>query len=164
MSAPAVAALLAARTAAWTAAERAALDQVVAALRPSARHLTDVLDWLDDVAVRDGVRPAAVLARPGLEAQLRARGSAPDLLKRWKEVLRRERYPRLAAREDALAATVRGLGLGRAVRVQPPAALEGGVVTFTIAARSADELAEVLERLHAALAAGRIEALFALLD
>lgn len=156
--------VLTARTAAWTVEERAALAVVVAALRPSARHLTDVLDWLDDIAARDAVRPAAVLADASLRAALTGAGSAPDRLKRWKERLRRLRYPRLAARETEFAAAVRALDLGPAVAVAPPAALEGGTVTVTIRAGSAGELAAILDRIDARRRSGALAALFDLLD
>lgn len=156
--------VLAARTAAWADDERAALAAVVAALRPSARHLTDVLDWLDDIAARDRVRPAAVLADAGLRAALAGAGSAPDRLKRWKERLRRVRYPRLVAREAEFGAAVRALDLGRAVAVAPPVALEGGMVTLTIRAGSAAELEAILARLDARRRTGKLAKLFDLLD
>jgi hypothetical protein len=164
VSASATAALVATRTETWTEDERAVLEAIVAALRPSARHLTDVLDWLDDIAVRESIRPGTVLAHPALARALRIAGSAPDRLKHWKEALRRLRYPRLAAREQAIAAIVRGLDLGRAATVRPPSALEGGALTVTIAAASAAELTDALERLLAGAARGDIDRLFALLD
>mgnify|MGYP001348781207 CR=1 FL=1 len=157
-------ALIARRTATWTDEEGVALEAVVGALRPSARHLTDILDWLDDIAARDRVRPAAVLADRDLQAVLRFRGSPADRLKRWKERLRRLRYPRLAARESAIAELVRAMDLGRAVAVTPPPALEGGLATFTITARSTGELSAALARLHDHIARGSIDHLFALLD
>jgi hypothetical protein len=155
--------VLAARTAGWTEAERAVLAAIVAALRPSAHHLTDALDWLDDVAARDGVRPAAVLDAPSLRAALAASGSAPDRWKRWKEALRRLRHPRLAAREQAFRDAVRALDLGRDVAIAPPAGFEGGVVTVTLRARTAAELAAHGGRLVAAHGRGKLQRLFALL-
>jgi hypothetical protein len=156
--------LLATRTAGWSDDERRALADVVAALRPSAHHLGDVLDWLDDVAARDGLPPAAVLAAPALRTALAAGGSAPDRLKRWKEALRRLRYPRLASREEAFAAAVRTLDLGRGVAIAPPAGLEGGTVTLTIRAGSAAELDAMLERIERARAARGFARLFEILD
>ncbi len=156
--------LLAARTATWRDDERARLADVVAALRPSPSHLADVLDWLDDIATRDGARPAAVLTASALTAALASPGSAPDRLKRWKEALRRLRYPRLAMREQAFATAVRALALGRGVAVAPPPGLEGGTVTVTIRARSAIELGEHLDRLAAACREGTIAAIFDALD
>jgi hypothetical protein len=155
--------VVAERTAAWTDAERTALAVVVEALRPSQRHLGDALDWLDDIAARDGVRPAAVLAAPTLAGALASPGSAPDRLKRWKEALRRLRYPRLVAREQAFAAAVRALELGRGVAIAPPAALEGGMVILTIRAGSAAELDAILVRLVGAGARGDLVRLFALI-
>lgn len=156
--------LLAARTSSWTADERTTMADVVDALRPSPRHLADVLDWLDDIAARDGVRPAAVLAGPPLRAALASPGSPPDRLKRWKEALRRLRYPRLAAREQEFAAAVRALDLGRGVAIASPAGLEGATVTITIRAGSAAELDASLERLERSRGAGELGRLFRLLE
>ncbi len=156
--------LLAARTATWSDDERATMADVVAALRPSPRHLADVLDWLDDIAARDGVRPGSVVAAPPLRAALGSPGSPPDRLKRWKEALRRLRYPRLAAREQALAAAVRALELGRGVSIAAPAGLEGGTVTITIRAGSAAELDASLARVERARQTGELARLFDLLD
>jgi len=156
--------LLAARTATWTDDERVALATVAAALRPSPHHLADVLDWLDDIAARDGTRPAAVLAAPALAAAFASKGSAPDRWKRWKEALRRLRYPRLVAREQEVAAAMRALDLGRGVTIAAPAALEGGTMTVTIRAASAAELDATLDRLDAARRAGALARLFMLLD
>jgi hypothetical protein len=157
-------AILAERTAEWPADARAALAEVVASVRPSARHLRDILDWLDDVAVRDRTSPAVVLADSELRAIVGAGGSAPERLKRWKERLRRVRYPRLAARERAIADHVRAMDCGPAVAIMPPPALEGGVATVTIRARSAADLAAAVERLRSRIARGDVDRLFALLD
>jgi hypothetical protein len=164
VSAEAIAALVATRTETWTEDERTVLDAIVAALRPSVRHLTDVLDWLDDIAVREGIRPGTVLAHPALARALRIAGSAPDRLKHWKEALRRLRYPRLTEREEAVAEEVRALDLGRTVAVHAPPDLEGGSLTITITARSSGELDDAVKRLRAALDSGAADRLFALLD
>lgn len=156
--------LLAARTADWPDEARAALAVVVDALRPSAHHLGDMLDWLDDVAGRDGTTAAAVLADAELRRILASGASAPERLKRWKERLRRLRYPRLAERERAIAEHLRAMRCGPGVAVAPPPSLEGGVATFTIRARSAAELAAAVERLQRCIARGDVERLFALLD
>jgi len=160
---PGVGALIVDRAATWTEAERGTLAEVVTTLHPSPRHLTDIFDWLDDIAARDGVRPAAVLADRALQGVLRAGGSAPDRLKRWKETLRRLRYPRLVARERAVAELVRSMHVA-GVDVEPPVDLEGGAVTLTIRASSVAELTDALERLRARVADGSVARLFALVD
>ncbi len=156
-------ALAATRTADWSAADRDALASVVHALRPSPRHLTDILDWVDDIVARDGGSPGHLLADPALQAALRG-GSAPDRLKRWKARLRRLRYPRLVARETLVAERIRALGLGAAIQIVPPPDLEGDELLFHLRARSAEELQAALERLRERLVDGSIAALFALLD
>jgi len=156
--------LLVVRTATWSADARAALAAVVDALKPSPRHLVDILDWLDDIAARDGIAPRATFDDPELRRILASGGSAPERLKRWKERLRRLRYPRLAARERAIGAQLRAIDCGPSVTITPPPALEGGTATVTIRARSAAELATVLERLREHLDRGDIARLFDLLD
>ncbi len=156
--------VLAARTTGWPEAARAALAAVVAELRPSASHLTDILDWLDDITVRDGSAPRTILADERLRAIAAGGGSAPERLKRWKERLRQLRYPRLATRERAIAEHLRTMACGPRLAVAPPAGLEGGVVTFTIRARSTADLTETVEELRTRIARGEVERLFALLD
>ena len=157
-------AILAARTAAWAEGARAALAALVAELRPSAHHLTDILDWLDDIAARDGTPPGAILNDAALRAIASGGGSAPERLKRWKERLRHLRYPRLAAREHAIADQLRAMACGPALTIAPPAGLEGGVVTVTIRARTPAELTDAVETLRARIAGGDVARLFALLD
>jgi hypothetical protein len=126
--------------------------------------MRDILDWLDDIAAREHARPAAALADAELVAIQRGRGSSPDRLKRWKERLKRLRYPRLAAREAAITDHVRALDLGAAVTVSTPAGLEGDAITVTIRARSPEELGTALDRLRDRIARGDVDRLFALLD
>lgn len=152
--------LLAMRTGDWSPEERGALADVVAALRPSAHHLGDALDWLDDIAARDGARPAAALADPTLRAALAGRGSAPDRWKRWKDALRRLRYPRLVAREQAFRDAARALDLGRGAVVVPPCDFEGGVVTVTLRIASVDDVTGHVERLTEAQRSGAWARLF----
>ncbi len=152
--------LLAARTASWSDDQRAALGAVVDALRPSPRHLADVLDWLDDIAARDGGHPSAMLAAPALRAALAGGGGASDRLKRWKEALRRLRHPRLAAREQEFAAAVRALDLGRGVAITPPPGFEGGGVTVTIRSASLAELVSALDALERVRRSGELARLF----
>lgn len=152
--------LLAMRTGDWTSEERGALAEVVAALRPSTHHLGDALDWLDDIAARDGARPAAALAAPTLRAALAGSGSAPDRWKRWKEALRRLRYPRLVAREQAFREAARALDLGRGAAIVPPSDLEGSVVTLTLRLASNDDVTSLVERLVNAQRSGAWSRLF----
>jgi len=156
--------LLAARTATWAADARAALATLVDALKPSTRHLGDILDWLDDIAARDGVAASVTLDDAELRRIVASGASAPERLKRWKERLRRLRYPRLAAREQAIVAELRAMDCGPSVTITPPAALEGGMVTVTIRVRSAAELGAALQRLWERLERREVERLFALLD
>jgi hypothetical protein len=152
--------LLATRTASWNDEQRTALARVVDTLRPSPRHLADVLDWLEDIAARAGGHPSAVLAAPTLRAALASGGGASDRLKRWKEALRRLRYPRLAAREQEFAAVVRALDLGRGVAITPPPGFEGGGVTVTIRSGSLAELVSALDALERARRSGELARLF----
>jgi hypothetical protein len=160
---PTVEAMLGARTADWACSDAEALRARVATLRPSARHLEEILDWIDDIAARDGCAPAVTLADTELQAALRAAGSGPDRLERWKARLRRMRYPRLVARESAIATAIAALELGAGILVTSPRGLEGGGVTITLRAASSGDLEVALDRLRRAVEESRFEQVFALL-
>ena len=62
------------------------------------------------------------------------------------------------------AACVHAMECGPEIAIAPPVALEGGVATVTIRARSTAELAAAVERLRDRIARGDVARLFALFD
>ena len=95
-------------------------------LKISENHLRDLMDWLEEAALRDGAAIGALLARQSIDdIKTDPRLGRADKLKRIKEQVRRLRFPRLAQTEDEIRAEYpsvkasardspeRGAGLGR---------------------------------------------------
>lgn len=155
---------LEARWLAWAPADAAALLRLAEALRLGGNQIDDLMTWLEEISARDGTSPAVLLTAREISGVLSARVGRGDRLKRVKALLRKRRYPRLVALEEALEEEVRRLGLGSDVAIRFPPGLEGDVVTVEVRARQSEALREALQRLGAAVDQGRFDRMFQLLD
>ena len=142
-----------------------ALLEVAQELRPSENQLRDLWEWADEIAHRDRLSLAQVLALEPVTSVRRTRNvGRNDKLKLMKAALRRLRFPQLAASEDRLAALVRELDLPRNIRVVFPEFLEGDEVRIEIVSDSVAALAAAAERLRAAAGTPACKAIFQLLE
>jgi hypothetical protein len=153
-----------ARWQAWAHEDQAAFLTLAEKLQLGENQIRDFLDWLEEVAVRDGGAIHEILARPEIRRPLDSRLSRNDKLKAVKDALRKLRYPRLSRLEEELRAAVKALDLGSRVRVSFPPALEGDEVTIELKARNVRELAETVNRLQQRLEDGVLRRLFDMLD
>ena len=88
---------------AWKEQDRDGLFRVAYALKVSENHLRDLMDWLEEISLRDQLRIDEILSRRDIvDIQTDPRLGRADKLKRIKEQIRRMRFPRLAETEDAL--------------------------------------------------------------
>jgi hypothetical protein len=153
-----------ARWQAWAEADQTALWEVVQELQLGENHLRDVIDWCEEIALRDDGTIAGLWARPEMQRPLTSKLGRNDKLKAVKETLRKIRYPHLSRLEEDLQAAIKALDLGRRVQVSFPPSLEGDEMTVSIKARNAKELQDSVEQLRERLANGTIQQLFTLLD
>jgi len=137
-----------------------ALRALATELRPSENQLRDLWEWAADVATRDDVPLATVLAHESLVAVRRRPLARSEKLKLVKAALRRLRYPRLAAAELELATRVGALALPRGARVEFPPFLEGDDVHVSFVARSAAEWEAIARALLTAASDPHCHALF----
>ena len=81
----------------WQAADRTALAKLVLDLKIGENHLRDLMDWSEEIALRDGIAIAAIIASKAIDdIATDPRLGRADKVKRIKESLRRLRFPRLA--------------------------------------------------------------------
>jgi len=147
-----------------SAEDGAALLALVRELKAGENHLKDFLDWLEEIALRDGVGVAAILARDEMSRIVSApRLGRNDKLKRLKDELRRLRFPRLARIEEEIHRRVRALKLDPGLSVNVPAGLEGGAVTVKIEATSHDEARRLTARLGDVMERAEMKEIFSLL-
>jgi hypothetical protein len=143
-------------------ADRAALLILMQQIKAGENHFKDVLDWLEEIALRDGIGIASLVE--SLAATIDdPRLGRNDKLKRLKDELRRLRFPRLARMEDEIQRRVRELKLAPGVSLTVPVGLEGGSVTVKIQAESAEEMRARLQSLAGAAESGPMNEIFALL-
>jgi len=138
---------------------------IVATLRASENHVRDMLDWLQEVALRDGTSIEAVLSKKTVGAILTdPRLGRNDKLKRVKEELRKMRFPRLSQIETEITKRIQALKLKPQVQLAVPAGLEGGFLTLQVKAGSYQELRQLLAELAQAAEKIEVEEIFELLD
>ncbi|MCJ8501996.1 ParB/RepB/Spo0J family partition protein [Desulfatitalea alkaliphila] len=114
----------------------------------------DLLDWVQAIAMREGMLLAQVLADPQLvqwrqDAEM-DRGRKSQLIR---DHIRRRRFPAITAFETRYAQTVKALQPANGLQLLPPAHFEGRTYRLQIDFQSADQLRELareVERLAAA--------------
>jgi hypothetical protein len=142
----------------------AALGRLALALKIGENHLRDLMDWLDEIALRDHCDIAAVLASKVIEnIETDPRLGRADKLKRIKEEIRRRRFPRLAQTEDMLKAHIAELKLHPEITLSAPVALEGGSLRIEFNVSSQQELQRLAAKLADAAQKDATREVFALL-
>jgi len=135
----------------WAETDREALAEVALGLKISENHLRDVMDWLEEIALRDGSAIHRILSEKGIaQIQSDPRLGRADKVRRIKEQLRRRRFPRLAEREDAIQKNIRELKLQPEVCLSVPPGLEGGRLAVEFTAASPEEFKRAVEKLRQA--------------
>lgn len=148
----------------WESTDQDALVQIAQSLKIGENHLRELMDWLEEIALRDRSRIHDVLSSKTI-ADLGAdpRLGRSDKLKRIKEQVRRLRFPRLAETEDAIRNKIHSLKLGPEIRLSVPPGLEKGRVQIEFSATSQDELKRIVAKLTEAAASDAMPAIFELL-
>lgn len=148
----------------WDPPASAALGRLAVALKISENHLRDLMDWLEEIALRDNCGIEVILAEKVIKTiETDPRLGRADKLKRVKEEVRRRRFPRLTHTEDALKARIAGLKLHPEIVLSAPPGLEGGRLRVEFSASSQDELKRLAAKLADAAGKKEIGEAFALL-
>ncbi len=149
----------------WNANDGAALLDVALTLKAGEKHLRDLMDWLEEIAIRDGIAIGEVLQSKTIsDIRTDPRLGRADRLKRIKDQIRRIRFPRLSQIEDSIQSKIRQLKLSSAVRVSVPAGLEGGDLQIEFSAGSPAEFKSILAKLGAAAESESLAEIYLLLN
>ncbi len=137
----------------WQATDRDALGALAVSLKIGENHLRDMMDWLEEIALRDRIPIAQVLASKAIDDwRTDPRLGRADKLKRIKEQLRRKRFPRLAQTEEEIEIRIRALKLHPEIRLSVPPGLEGGRLHVEFSAVSVAHLKGLVSKLGEAAA------------
>ncbi|HEY3303523.1 MAG TPA: hypothetical protein VGL70_08315 [Candidatus Binatia bacterium] len=144
--------------------DRQALVHLAQTLTIGENHFKDILEWLEEIALRDGASVAQILSRDALRRIASdPRRGRNDKVKRIKDELRRQRFPRLARIEEEIHRRVREMKLKPQFQLTVPAGLEGGAVTIGMKAASYDELKRLSAELARVVDQEGMKEIFALL-
>ena len=145
----------------WSPVDRDALADIAIALKTSENHVREMMDWLEEISLRDRITIRDVIGRREIFAiRTHPRLGRADKLKRVKEQLRRWRFPRLTAIEDTIRQNIQALKLPPEIRLSVPAGLEGGRLEAQLSAGSLEEFQRLTRRLHEAAAQSFVAKIF----
>ncbi|MGH7933721.1 MAG: hypothetical protein ACREQN_11230 [Candidatus Binataceae bacterium] len=120
--------------------DRSALLSFARQLHMRPGQFASALEMLAEIAVREEVTLASVLAHREIERILNGTGSAPERARASLDELRAIRFPRLRRAAERLKAEVASLGLPHGISVILPRDLSSDELRVRITARSAAEL------------------------
>lgn len=148
----------------WDQADRDALCQLAVRLKIGENHLRDLMDWLEEIALRDQSEIHTLLRDKVItEIESDPRFGRADKLKRIKEQVRRVRFPRLAQTEDSIRARIQELKLHPEIKVTVPSGLEGGSLRVEFSASNREQLKNQVAKLAEAADKDSLQEIFALL-
>lgn len=134
-------------------------------LKMGENHCRDFLDWLEEIALRDGMSLCEILKGESLvKVSSDPRLSRNDKLKQLKEELRRLRFPRLARMEEEIGKRLREMKFSAQIQITIPPGLEGGRLTVQVKATSHAELEKSVRELAQSLENKAMKEIFALLS
>ena len=156
---------LAERLCHWNRDDRETFSSLVSRLKIGQNHQRDLMDWLEEIALRDTAKIADVLGAAPLAAiESDPRLGRADKLKRIKEHIRRLRFPRLTASEDGVRSRLRELKLVPELRITVPAGLEGGKLHVEFSAANMAEFRVCVSKLADAADREPLSQAFAILS
>ena len=148
----------------WQRDDAGALARLAFALKVSENHLRDLMDWLEEISLRDGQSIHAILTSKAIDdSATDPRLGRADRLKRIKEQTRRLRFPRLAETEDTIRAKIQELKLHPEIRMTVPPGLEGGQLRVEFSAANHAELKQLASKLTEATDKASMPEIFDLL-
>jgi hypothetical protein len=148
----------------WSEADKDALLGLALAIKAGENHVRDLIDWLEEISLRDRVAIREILASQLISAvETDPRLGRADKLKRVKDQIRRLRFPRLSATEDRIRGRIRDLSLKPPINLTVPAGLEGGRLHVEFHVSNRREMELMISQLAKAAENPAMAEIFALL-
>ena len=148
----------------WDDGDREALFRMVSGLKIGENHQRDLMDWLDEITLRDHLSVGEILNSKTIrDIESDPRLGRADKIKRIKDEVRRLRFPRLAQTEDLIRERIRQLKLPAGISVSVPAGLEGGKLQIQLYSTTPDELKTQLTGIREAAETDSMREIFQLL-
>jgi len=140
------------------------LAQLALDLKIGENQLRDLMDWGEEIALRDGIAIEAIFAGRAINTiATDPRLGRADKVKRIKESLRRLRFPRLAQAEDEIHGKIRALKLQPEIRMTVAPGLEGGRLQIEFTVTNQQDFKRLVEKLAVATETISTKEIFSLL-
>jgi ParB family chromosome partitioning protein len=118
-------------------------------LRPGENRVKEIISFLREVSLRDGVSIPSLLARGDIRMILSDQETQrPQRIEQLRRVLREMRFPRLTAMEDKFAEYKRSLSLPPQISFHPPPFFEGEEFRMELRFKDFRVFQELVTRLH----------------
>lgn len=117
-----------------------ALEPLFDGLSWSRGNAVNLLTWLRETCLRDGMDAAALLRDCGVDGILAEGLSPKDAMTRISQQVRQRRFPRLSTLERDFAEAARRVATGTRWRIVQPDQFESNAVEMTVRARNVGEI------------------------
>ena len=145
----------------WDERSRTAVLAVLKALRCSASIQVEIVEHIDEIAIRDEKVRAEIIETPRVREILESKElNHRQKTQALRELLAELRYPRLSSRQERFRREIESLGLPPRVRIIPPPAFEGNKWRIELSFTGPEELRKGLDSARALLGSDRLETLF----
>lgn len=148
----------------WEDADRSAAERLLAQLRPGRNKCRELLEMVDEIAVREGIAPRAILEAPPVTQALEDPHLSPG--ERYDAVHRRlhaRRYPVLSDLQSRVRKAAERLNLDARTRLKLPEHFEQDLVKVELRFSSKEELTRQVEKLFGACDAAALDELLHIL-
>ncbi len=145
----------------WDKRSRDSVFHVLQALRCSSSIQVEIVEHIDEIAIRDEKAGADIIEDP----QAREIVESKELNHRQKtqalrEFLAQLRHPRLSSRQKRFQREIESLGLPSDVKIIPPVAFEGGNWKMELSFTGPEGLRRILDSAGSLVESDRLDAIF----
>jgi ParB family transcriptional regulator, chromosome partitioning protein len=129
--------------------DRTALCRLLRSLNASLNIQRELMTLIGDIAFRDGVPMAALIAREEIESILQNEDTErPQKVRVLRRLLKAKRYPALSKAESAFHQMVKSLKLSPRIQLQPPPYFEGKTYRLSLSIDSRPQLLALIGELE----------------
>ena len=132
----------------WDAESSGAAESFFSVLRPGVNKWRDLLEWVDEISIRDGISPSNIFKLPELKSILNQNDLAPNVrYDRIRKIFHSKRYPVLSDLRVRLARSIDALKLDDKTKVLVQDSFESDEIRIEMNFRTKEEFVNQLEKL-----------------
>jgi hypothetical protein len=132
----------------WNAKSAMAAERFFSVLRPGVNKWRDLLEWVEEISIRDEITPLDLFELPELQSALNQNDLAPNVrYDRIRQILHSRRYPVLSDLRVRLARSLDALKLDNKTKVHVQDSFESDEIRIEMKFRTREEFVSQVEKL-----------------